>query len=289
MRRAQPPVQCERHRTRNEQTCATWSQERFRAAECTDIWVHALPIQSTARRAPPICQLVQRPPSTHDAQGGHTGRDLPRPPSDLSLPTSRTAGTLAARHTVCQAPRAHPWSVRPTAGIACRVPLGPKTSADCHPASRGVEDEPRRCLSRWRSAPTDDRPRPATELSMNNVSRQTCRTVLGVAGPFVWTIAANPSLCLRIERNSLDQDTSSVCECATGNVRLARDPVVEFPAPQQGCGQLAQGLESPPKRDSYGDTRQRSPCPRRPSRRAVHRPHSLVTLCRKPSRSRRPS
>jgi hypothetical protein len=42
---------------------------------------------------------------------------------------------------------------------------------------------------------------------MNNVSRQTRRTVLAAAGPFVWSISRNPLLCLRIERNSLDQDT----------------------------------------------------------------------------------
>jgi hypothetical protein len=44
---------------------------------------------------------------------------------------------------------------------------------------------------------------------MNNVSRQTGRAVLAAAGPLVWHIAANPSLRLRIERNSLDQDTTS--------------------------------------------------------------------------------
>jgi len=41
---------------------------------------------------------------------------------------------------------------------------------------------------------------------MNNVSRQTGRAVLAAAGPLVWNIAANPSLRLRIKRNSLDQD-----------------------------------------------------------------------------------
>jgi hypothetical protein len=40
---------------------------------------------------------------------------------------------------------------------------------------------------------------------MNNVSRQTGRAVLAATGPLVWHIAANPSLRLRIERNSLDQ------------------------------------------------------------------------------------
>jgi hypothetical protein len=39
---------------------------------------------------------------------------------------------------------------------------------------------------------------------MNNVRRQTYRTVRGAAGPFVWIIAADPLLRLRIERNSLD-------------------------------------------------------------------------------------
>jgi len=42
---------------------------------------------------------------------------------------------------------------------------------------------------------------------MNNVSRQTRRAVLAAAGPFVWPISDNPSLRIRIERDSLDQDT----------------------------------------------------------------------------------
>jgi hypothetical protein len=51
---------------------------------------------------------------------------------------------------------------------------------------------------------------------MNNVSRQTGRAVLAAAGPLVWHIAANPSLRLRIERNSLDQDRGTKSQPAAG-------------------------------------------------------------------------
>ncbi len=103
----------------------------------------------------PASRFRARTARSSRVQGGHTGRDLPRAPSDLSLPASGTAGTLAAGLAVCAAMRAHSWVAGPAAGTEGGESRRPQPSADRHGPARGVDDEPRRCLSRWRSAPTE--------------------------------------------------------------------------------------------------------------------------------------
>ncbi len=102
----------------------------------------------------PICEVVQRLSSAHDAQGGHTGRDSPRPPSDLSLPASGTADTFGTGPAVCAAVRAHSWMAGPAAETDGGESRRPKPSANRHGPARRVKDEPGRCLSRWRTAPS---------------------------------------------------------------------------------------------------------------------------------------
>ncbi len=111
--------------------------------------------RDAARGTQSICQLVQRPPSAHDAQRGHSGRDLPRPTSDLSLPAIRAATELASEVTVRSARCPDPRPVWPAVRTERRVRNRPKAPAEGHAASRGVGHASPQRLSRWRAAPTD--------------------------------------------------------------------------------------------------------------------------------------
>jgi len=88
--------------------------------------------RDAARGTQSICQLVQRPPSAHDAQGGHSGRDLPRPTSDLSLPAIRAATELASEVTVRSARCPDPRPVWPAVRTERRVRSRSDAPAECH-------------------------------------------------------------------------------------------------------------------------------------------------------------
>ena len=123
-----------------------------------------------ARGAPPIRQLVQRPPPAHDARGRHARRGVPPAASNLPLPALRATPALAARFALRQPARADSRAAGPAAGTAGRVPGPSEAPSDRDTSARGVCDGAASAISRAGVVrPPSVRRGPATELPKNGL------------------------------------------------------------------------------------------------------------------------